>query len=294
MEVFYEKNIYVVLLIFITLLTSGFAKMHNDEVLEVIQRQVPNDNFYFIRGLEREYGFNTNVRYRGIIYSDKLKEAKAFMGIQVALEDLDSLYMWEDDFKDQYENALASPRLTKIVRENAKKVLGEDIIVYIDLSEAMFLKEGVEFVEQNIGNFIPDEKVGLRVYIDIFADDITKVNIDEYKKKLFNFHQTLYKKYNINCDINMDLQDRKYLNYDVIKNHIFYVFKNEPQVKKYLKKYKKEKTLPPKEMGYLMEYFTRYFDDENIPNIWFQMYYKYVKRPEDVNVIFPKELRNND
>ena len=289
-----KKILTVILLIFVTFLTSGFTKIHNDKVLEVIQQQVPDDNFYFIRGLEREYGFNTNVRYRGIIYSDKLKEAKAFMGIQVALEELDSLYMWEDDFKDQYENALASPRLTKIVRENAKKVLGEDIIVYIDLSEAMFLKEGVEFVEQNIGNFIPDEKVGLRVYIDIFADDITKVNIAEYKKKLFNFHQILYKKYNINSDINMYLRDRKYLNYDIVKNHIFYIFKDEPQVKKYLKKYKQEKTLPPKEMGYLMDYFTKYFNDENIPNIWFQMYYKYVKEPEDVNVIFPKELKNND
>ena len=43
------------------------------------------------------------------------------MGIQVASEDLDNLYMWEDDFKDQYQNVFASPRLTKIVRENAKK-----------------------------------------------------------------------------------------------------------------------------------------------------------------------------
>lgn len=288
-----KKIFSVVMLIFITLLTSGFTKMHNDEVLEVIQRQVPNDKFYFIRGLEREYGFNTNVRYRGIIYSDKLKEAKAFMGIQVALEDLDSLYMWEDDFKDQYENALASPRLTKIIRENAKKVFGDDIVVYVDLSNIFLLKEAVEFVEQNIGNFIPDDEVGPPVYIDVFVDDITKVNIDEYKKKLFNLHQTLYKKYNINSDINMDLQDREHLNYDIVKNHIFYIFKDEPQVKKYLKKYKKEKTLPPKEMGYLMDYFTRYFDDENISNIWFQMYYKYVKEPEDVNVIFPKELKNN-
>ena len=288
-----KKIFSVVMLIFITLLTSGFTKMHNDEVLEVIQRQVPNDKFYFIRGLEREYGFNTNVRYRGIIYSDKLKEAKAFMGIQVALEDLDSLYMWEDDFKDQYENALASPRLTKIIRENAKKVFGDDIVVYVDLSNIFLLKEAVEFVEQNIGNFIPDDEVGPPVYIDVFVDDITKANIDEYKKKLFNLHQTLYKKYNINSDINMDLQDREYLNYDIVKNHIFYIFKDEPQVKKYLKKYKKEKTLPPKEMGYLMDYFTRYFDDENISNIWFQMYYKYVKEPEDVNVIFPKELKNN-
>ena len=96
-------------------------------------------------------------------------------------------------------------------------------------------------MEQNIGNFIPDEEVGPPVYIDVFVDDITKVNIDEYKKKLFNLHQILYKKYNINSDINMDLQDRKHLNYDVVKNHIFYIFKDEPQVKKYLRKYKKKK-----------------------------------------------------
>ena len=289
-----KKIFSVVMLIFTTLLTSGFTKMHNDEVLEVIQRQVPNDNFYFIRGLEREYGFNTNVRYRGIIYSDKLKEAKAFMGIQVALEDLDSLYMWEDDFKDQYENALASPRLTKIIRENAKKVFGDDIVVYVDLSNIFLLKEAVEFVEQNIGNFIPDDEVGPPVYIDVFVDDITKVNIDEYKKKLFNLHQTLYKKYNINSDINMDLQDREHLNYDIVKNHIFYIFKDEPQVKKYLKKYKKEKTLPPKEMGYLMSYFPRYFDSNGLSCIKFQMRYDHMKEFEKINVILPKEMRNND
>lgn len=289
-----KKIFSVVMLIFITLLTSGFTKMHNDEVLEVIQRQVPNDKFYFIRGLEREYGFNTNVRYRGIIYSDKLKEAKAFMGIQVALEDLDSLYMWEDDFKDQYENALASPRLTKIIRENAKKVFGDDIVVYVDLSNIFLLKEAVEFVEQNIGNFIPDDEVGPPVYIDAFADDITKVNIDEYKKKLFNLHQTLYKKYNINSDINMDLQDREHLNYDIVKNHIFYIFKDEPQVKKYLKKYKKEKTLPSKEMGYLMSYFPRYFDSNGLSCIKFQMRYDHMKEFEKINVILPKEMRNND
>ena len=281
-----KKILTVILLIFITLLTSGFTKIHNDKVLEIIQKQVPDDNFYFIRGLEREYGFNTNVRYRGIIYSDKLKEAKAFMGIQVALEDLDSLYMWEDDFKDQYENALASPRLTKIIRENAKKVFGDDIVVYVDLSNIFLLKEAVEFVEQNIGNFIPDDEVGPPVYIDIFVDDIKKVNIDEYKKKLFNLHQTLYKKYNINSDINMDLQDREHLNYDIVKNHIFYIFKDEPQVKKYLKKYKKEKTLSPKEMGVLTDYFVSTSNNYDILHINFQMIYEYHKNYKDIKAYY--------
>ena len=281
-----KKILTVILLIFVTLLTSGFTKIHNDKVLEVIQKQVPNDKFYFIRGLEREHGFNTNVRYRGIIYSDKLKEAKAFMGIQVALEDLDSLYMWEDDFKDQYENALASPRLTKIIRENAKKVFGDDIVVYVDLSNIFLLKEAVEFVEQNIGSFIPDEEVGPPVYIDVFVDDIKTVNIDEYKKKLFNLHQTLYKNYNINSNIDMNLRNRKYLTYDIVKNHIFYIFKDEPQVKKYLKKYKKEKTLSPKEMGVLTDYFVSTSNNYDILHINFQMIYEYHKNYRDIKAYY--------
>ena len=284
-----KKFFNMIFIICFMLLGSGFAKLHNDEILEVIQKQIPNDNFYFIRGLEREWGFNTNVRYRGIVYSDKLKEAKAFMGIQIALESLDSLYMWEDDFKDQYENALASPRLVKIVRENAKDILGEDIIVYVDLSNIFLLKEAVEFVEQNIGNFIPDDEVGPPIYIDIFVDDIKKVNIDDYKKKLFELHQRLYFLYNINSRLYLDLQDKKYLTYDIVKKGIFYIFKKDPKIKKYLKKYKKEKTLPPKEMGYLMDNFAGYFYGGDIPRIEFEMYYEYHKKYEDVNVIFFEE-----
>ena len=265
-----KKFFNMIFIICFMLLGSGFAKLHNDEILEVIQKQIPDDNFYFIRGLEREWGFNTNVRYRGIVYSDKLKEAKAFMGIQIALESLDSLYMWEDDFKDQYENALASPRLVKIIRENAKDILGEDIIVYVDLSNIFLLKEAVEFVEQNIGNFIPDDEVGPPIYIDIFVDDIKKVNIDDYKKKLFELHQRLYFLYNINSRLYLDLQDKKYLTYDIVKKGIFYIFKKDPKIKKYLKKYKKEKTLPPKEMGYLMDNFAGYFYGGDIPKIFLQ------------------------
>ena len=68
-------------------------------------------------------------------------------------------------------------------------------------------------------------------YIDIFVEDIRKVDIEEYKKKLFNLHEILYKKYNYDVDINMDLQDRKYLTYEEIEKNIFYLYKDEPKVK---------------------------------------------------------------
>ena len=278
-----KKILTVILFIFITLLTSGFTKIHNDKVLEVIQKQVPDDNFYFIRGLEREYGFNTNVRYRGIIYSDKLKEAKTFMGIQVALEDLDSLYMWEDDFVRQYENALAYPRAVTPIRENAKKIFGENIVVYVDLSSSFFLKEGVEFVEANIGHYVEGTKFGAMAYIDIFVEDIRKVDIEEYKKKLFNLHEILYKKYNYDVDINMYLRDRKYLTYEELEKNIFYLYKNEPKVKELLKIYKNTGELSPKEIGYLTDYFVNPFRNYDLPHINFQMIYEYHKEYKDIS-----------
>lgn len=278
-----KKILNIIFLVLLMLMTSGFTKMYNNKVLKVIEKEIPDDNFYFIRGLEKEKGFNTNVRYRGIVYSDKLKEAKSFMGIQVALEDMDYVEIYGDSFKRQYENALSSTKIIDIIRGNSKKVFGEDIVVYVDLSNAFFLKDGVEFVEKNIGNFVPDEKFTVPTYIDIFVDDITKVDIDDYKKKLFNLHQILYKKYNIDSNINMYLRDKKYLTYDIVKNNIFYIFKDEPQVKELLKKYKNNGTLKANEMGYLMNYFTTPFRNYDLPRLKIEMYYESMKNYNKIN-----------
>lgn len=286
------KKIILLLLLGITLV--GCTSTNNKLVLDSIKKQIPNDNFYFIRGLERDRSLSTNIRYRGIVYSDKLREEKAFAGIQVALENMDELWKYEEDFVRQYENALAVPKAINPVRENAKKIFGDDIIVYVDLSDNFFLKEGVDFLEENMGNFVEDEKFGARAYIDIFVDDIRKVDIDEYKKKLFNLHEILYRKYNYDVDINMDLQDRKYLTYEEIEKNIFYLYKDEPKVKVLLNELKERKKLSSKELGYLLDNFTRYFNSTEIPSIRFQIYRKYTKKYEEINVILPKELRNND
>ena len=272
----------------------GCTSTNNRLVLESLENRIPDDNFYFIRGIDRDRSLSTNIRYRGIVYSDKLKEEKSFAGIQIALENMDELWKYEDDFVRQYENALAYPRAVTPIRENAKKIFGEDIVVYVDLSSSFFLKEGVEFVEANIGHYVEGTKFGAMAYIDIFVEDIRKVDIEEYKKKLFNLHEILYKKYNYDVDINMDLQDRKYLTYEELEKNIFYLYKNEPKVKELLKIYENTGELSPKELGYLLDNFTKYFDSTEIPSIWFQMYRKYVKKYEEINVILPKELRNND
>ena len=283
----------VILLLIVVFSLLGCTSTNNKLVIDTLRKQIPNDNFYFIRGLERERTLSTNVRYRGIVYSDKLKEAKSFSGIQVALEDMEELWKYEDDFVRQYENALAYPRAVAPIRENAKKIFGEDIVVYVDFPMIWDLKGQADFIEENVGKKA-DEIANAMAYIDVFVEDIREVDIEEYKKKLFNLHQLLYKKYNYDVDINMYLRDRKYLTYEELEKNIFYLYKNEPKVKELLKIYQDTGELSPKELGYLLDNFTKYFDSTEIPSIWFQMYRKYVKKYEEINVILPKELKNND
>lgn len=269
----------VIALITGTLLV-GCASMNNREVISRLEKRIPDDKFYFIRGMERDRSLSTNIRYRGIVYSDKLKKKKSFAGIQIALEDMDELWKYEDDFVRQYENALVYPRAIAPVRENAKKLFGEDIIVYVDLSSSFFLKGGVEFLEANIGKYVEGKKFGAMAYVDVFVDDIREVDIDEYKKKLFNLHQILYKQYNYNADINMYIRDRKYLTYEEIEKNIFYLYKNEPKVKELLKKYKNTGGLSPKEIGYLTDYFVNPFRNYDLPRILFQIRKKHTTYKE--------------
>ena len=283
----------VILLLIVVFSLLGCTSTNNKLVIDTLKKQIPNDNFYFIRGLERERSLSTNIRYRGIVYSDKLKEAKSFSGIQVALEDMEELWKYEDDFIRQYENALAYPRAVTPIRENAKKIFGDDIVVYVDFPMIWDLKGQADFIEENVGKKA-DGIANAMAYIDVFVEDIRKIDIEEYKKKLFNLHEILYKKYNYDVDINMDLQDRKYLTYEELEKNIFYLYKNEPKVKELLKIYQDTGELSPKELGYLLDNFTKYFDSTEIPSIWFQMYRKYVKKYEEINIILPKELKNND
>lgn len=282
-----KKFLFYLTLFLTVILTTNCSSLNNKKVLQAIKEEIPDDNFYFIRGLDRDRSLSTNIKYRGIVYSDKLKQAKSFSGIQIALEDINDLWKYKDDFKRQYEGALAYPRAIAPLKENARKIFGNDIIVYVNFPQIWDLKAQTEFVENHIGKET-NQIANMTGYIDVFVDDITKVNIDEYKKKLFELHQTLYKTYHIDADINMYLRDKKYLTYEKIESNIFYIFKNEPKLKELLKKYKEKGNLNTNDFEYLLNFYTGSFGriygtNDNIPTLIFEMYYKYHKNYKEIN-----------
>lgn len=287
-----KKFLFYLTLFLTVILTTNCSSLNNKKVLQAIKEEIPDDNFYFIRGLDRDRSLSTNIKYRGIVYSDKLKKAKSFSGIQIALENMNDLWKYKDDFKRQYEGALAYPRAITPLKENARKIFGNDIIVYVDFPQIWDLKAQTEFVENHIGKET-NQVANMTGYIDVFVDDITKVNIDEYKKKLFNLYEILEKKYHIEPILYMNLRDKKYLTYEQIESKIFYLFKAEQKVKELLKKLKENQPLTSDEIGYLTNYFITPFRNYNLPRIKFEITYKrndYKK----VNVILPKEMKKID
>ena len=121
----------IILSLILGIFLVGCTSTNNRLVLESLESRIPDDNFYFIRGIDRDRSLSTNIRYRGIVYSDKLKEEKSFAGIQIALENMDELWKYEDDFVRQYENALAYPRAVTPIRENAVRSLLYMFFLYL-------------------------------------------------------------------------------------------------------------------------------------------------------------------
>lgn len=69
--------------------TSMGKKEQVKKEIVAMMNEKTGDNFYFIYGLDRERSIATDVKYRGLMYSDKLKDNNILGGVEVALSSLD-------------------------------------------------------------------------------------------------------------------------------------------------------------------------------------------------------------
>ncbi|WP_291256655.1 hypothetical protein [Fusobacterium sp.] len=58
----------------------------NETVINTFKKKFPQDNFYFIQGLDYKFDLTTSIRYRGILYSDRLEKLGYPFDLEMALE----------------------------------------------------------------------------------------------------------------------------------------------------------------------------------------------------------------
>ena len=116
-------NILLLLVIFKPM-DGGLFSSNNSKVIAAYNEEL-NDEFYFIQGLDRERSLSTNIKYRGLLYSKKMKEAGVSGYIEIGIEDMDNIMVHDSS----YRSILASEEINKIFEKEAKKYFGDKVLL---------------------------------------------------------------------------------------------------------------------------------------------------------------------
>ena len=257
-----KKLIYIFLLLAISFLsysmffgsTNGIEK----EIIQGLKEEFPDENFYFIYGLDRERSIATNIKYRGIVYSDRLAEMNYPQGLEIALENslvpeatkynigrgYEAMF-WEIEFDTQTEN-------------KAKEIFGIKCNISNDWGMTQWKYEGMKKL---IGlKDIPRNKkhASGATIVNVFVDNLEELDIEEYKQKTYELSKYIYEYMNYVTSLQIYVRDNSYFeNYDLVKYSIYRPFREREDIKKILDKIEKEQEISEDEKIVLVRSFRK-------------------------------------
>ena len=251
-------------LIFLTLGLLGCSNTSNNKIiLDEFKREIPGDNFYFIDGLHKDRSLFSNVKYRGLIYSDKLEKANYRGAIEISLLSLNPNKLNMSMIKRTYENALLYNEAVEPVRKKIREIFGPDVFITNNIKSWR-----IDWHLKAMRGETPGVKAPETTYVDVFVPDVTKINEEEYKRKAMELYSYLYEKLNVASDLYIFIRNENLLNYNNISSYIYRPFLKKPEIKALLEKYKATGKLSPEEMGYLMNLSVVRYQDFYSPAIW--------------------------
>ena len=133
-----KRKILLVILLAIPLLIILFMGVNflmKENAKRIICKKLEEqtgDKFRFIYGLDREWSIATNIRYRGILYSDNLENAKWPDGYEISLENLNinDGVIWQ--MATDYVGFIDTVVVEKTVEDEAIKIFGAKTNLYND------------------------------------------------------------------------------------------------------------------------------------------------------------------
>ncbi len=262
-------NILLLLLIFKPL-EGGLFSSNNSKVIAAYNEEL-NDEFYFVQGLDRERSLSTNIKYRGLLYSKKMKEAGVRGYIEIGIEDMDNIMVHDSS----YTSVFAEEKVQKLFEVEIKKFFGEKILV--KNTKSWFFEEGAmeaykEGFTKNPANNkgktfeeILDSKGGFyQTLVTVFVKDLKTLDKEEYKKKALDLANYMFDNLNVTTSLQIFIRDESYLeDYEKVIGTIVPGFEKAEEIKVILKKVKKNERISEEEKLKLLSVMYRYFEDWN-------------------------------
>ena len=252
-------NILLLLVIFKPM-DGGLFSSNNSKVIAAYNEEL-NDEFYFIQGLDRERSLSTNIKYRGLLYSKKMKEAGVRGFLEIGIENLDNIMV----HGSTYRSVLAGEKINKIFEDEAKKFFGDKVLLQ-NTTDGFFDEEWNKEIVDRFYKKIEFEKTyGFRqTFVTVFVKDIKKIDEREYRKKALDLANHMFKNLNMKTSLQIFIRNESYLeDYEKIRDTIASGFREDEEIKVILKKVKKKEAISEAEKLKLLSVMYRYFRDDH-------------------------------
>ena len=253
-----RKILMIFTMIFLSL--SLFAGK-NETVIRTFKKKFPQDNFYFIQGLDYKFDLSTNIRYRGILYSDRLEKLGYPFGLELALEGGSD----GSSYLENYEALFWQLEIDKPIEEKMKEIFGE--LSVLNNNNSM-TKAKYEHLKSIRGKNIPfEEKNGaLYTIVNVFVDRLEDIDKEEMKKKTYKFAKFLYDDINLVTYLQVYIRDNTFFeDYNLVAYQVYPPFREREDIKKILEKIKAKEEIAKDEKIALVNVFYKNFTFKKIP-----------------------------
>ena len=233
----------------------------NEEIIAMFKSKYPEDNFYFIQGLDYEKDKNTNIRYRGILYSDRLEKLGYPYGMHLALEENDKGWGYLSD----YEATFLKIQIDKPIEEKMKEIFGELSVLYNHYGVSI---KGYKKFLADVGKDLPFNKKGRADYtiVNVFVDRLEDIDKEEMKKKTYEFARFLQDEMNLATYLQVYIRDNTFFeDYNLVAYQVYPPFREREDIKKILNKIKAKEKISKDEKIALVSVFYKNFTFKKIP-----------------------------
>ena len=247
-----RKLLLLFIIVFLSL--SSFAGK-NSTVIRTFEKKFPQDKFYFIQGLDYKFDLNTSIRYRGILYSDRLEKMGYPFGLELALEGGSD----GSEYLENYESLFLKIEVDKPIEKKMKEIFGEKSV--LDNNQLLRIG-GYRWILEHKGKKVEfaEKSDAYSTIVNVFVDRLEDINKEEMKQKTYKFARYLYDEMNILTYLQVYIRDNTFFeNYNLVAYQVYPPFREREDIKKILEKIKSGEKITETEKIVLTNVFYKNF-----------------------------------
>ena len=245
------KFLTAFMLLFFSIIT--FADK-NSTVIKTFENKFPQDKFYFIQGLDYKFDLNTSIRYRGILYSDRLEKMSYPFGLELALEGGSD----GSEYLENYESLFLKLQVDKPIEDKMKEIFGPKSVLNNNFYPA---KKGYYGMLKKMWKKVPFEEKGRADYtvVNLFVDKLEDIDKEEMKRKTYQFARFLQDDINLKTYLQIYIRDNSFFeNYNLAAYQVYPPFRNREDIKIILDKIRNKEKISEKEKITLVNVFYKH------------------------------------